>query len=509
VRPASLALVAFCVFALLGAGDAAAQGADLTITKTDSADPVSVGQAFTYTLTVENLGDDADGADGVSAHDSLPASLNVLSVPAECSLVGHELNCDLNAMATGAVRVVVVGVRATQSGTLSNTAEVSLTVPFDPDTANNSDTEATTVKANSTPALPPNAGCPIGNSGVVCVANAKGGLDITGTPGKDEIVGSEGPDVISAGGGNDRVDGRGGGDVIGGGRGNDRLRGGSGADSLFGESGDDKLYLYDPGQDRGDCGSGNDLAAPTGGVSDLLLLPETVDVIAPNCETVPLKRGGRFAAVTIKAWGPGKTLVGGPGIDVLTPYFNEAAFQVFLKLIAKLVPATSDGDDVGSLKEENERKERIHQNLMKAQETIAATLQLFSGPSCVFCLARATTTGFVPRPHAARRRAGLRQLGRGGNDILLGGPGNDRQSGGRGSDVQLGGRGNDRMRGGPGADVMAGQRGNDSILASDGRLDFVSCGPGRDRVVADRVDLVERNCEKVRRAGSRSRRAPG
>jgi hypothetical protein len=37
------------------------------------------------------------------------------------------------------------------------------------------------------------------------------------------------------------------------------------------------------------------------------------------------------------------------------------------------------------------------------------------------------------------------------------------------------------------------------IFARDGNLDRISCGPGRDRVVADHKDRVNRNCERVRR----------
>ena len=55
-----------------------------------------------------------------------------------------------------------------------------------------------------------------------------------------------------------------------------------------------------------------------------------------------------------------------------------------------------------------------------------------------------------------------------------------------------GGRFYDRLDGGPGDDL---------ILARDGfPRDRVSCGPGRDRVVADRGDLVATDCETVARA---------
>ncbi len=98
--------------------------------------------------------------------------------------------------------------------------------------------------------------------------------------------------------------------------------------------------------------------------------------------------------------------------------------------------------------------------------------------------------------------------GRGGNDRLNGGPGNDllsgdaghdRLNGGAGDDTLLGGGGRDIITGGAGSDVIAGGNGNDTIRARDGVPDRITCGPGRDRVTADKVDDVARDCEVVRR----------
>jgi Ca2+-binding RTX toxin-like protein len=80
------------------------------------------------------------------------------------------------------------------------------------------------------------------------------------------------------------------------------------------------------------------------------------------------------------------------------------------------------------------------------------------------------------------------------NDILV------RQDGGPGNDLMIGRYGNDRLTGGPGADRMSGGSGNDYLNARDGERDSVRCGDGRkDRVVADRVDSVARDCERVTR----------
>jgi Ca2+-binding RTX toxin-like protein len=85
-------------------------------------------------------------------------------------------------------------------------------------------------------------------------------------------------------------------------------------------------------------------------------------------------------------------------------------------------------------------------------------------------------------------------FGGAGDDLLSGGPGADELQGDGGADVLLGGSGNDRVTGGGGADVVRAGAGADVVGAADGRRDVVDCGPGRDRVTADRSDRL-RGCE--------------
>lgn len=85
-----------------------------------------------------------------------------------------------------------------------------------------------------------------------------------------------------------------------------------------------------------------------------------------------------------------------------------------------------------------------------------------------------------------------------GKDRVFGNSGNDRVAGGRGDDRVGGNSGSDRIDGGRGADLVTGGSGNDRISVRDGRRDRVNCGPGRDRVRADRRDRLRR-CERVRR----------
>ena len=97
--------------------------------------------------------------------------------------------------------------------------------------------------------------------------------------------------------------------------------------------------------------------------------------------------------------------------------------------------------------------------------------------------------------------------GDGGDDTLSGGDGRDRLFGGAGNDRVLGGAKGDELRGdtgtdqlfpGTGRDRVWGGAGNDVISARDGSRDVIDCGPGLDRVTADRRDRL-RGCERVSR----------
>lgn len=101
-----------------------------------------------------------------------------------------------------------------------------------------------------------------------------------------------------------------------------------------------------------------------------------------------------------------------------------------------------------------------------------------------------------------------RVLGSAGNDVISGGPGDDQLfsdagspygrsvEGLSGKDVVAGGSGNDRIVGGFNPDRIKAGTGDDRISAFDRSSDVVDCGPGRDRVVANRRDVLE-GCERV------------
>ena len=86
-----------------------------------------------------------------------------------------------------------------------------------------------------------------------------------------------------------------------------------------------------------------------------------------------------------------------------------------------------------------------------------------------------------------------------GRDIMRGLGGNDRLFGRGGADRLFGGLGSDRLVGGTGRDTIEGGPGNDLVESRDGARDVIRCGPGRDTVVADRLDWISRDCERSRR----------
>jgi Ca2+-binding RTX toxin-like protein len=88
-------------------------------------------------------------------------------------------------------------------------------------------------------------------------------------------------------------------------------------------------------------------------------------------------------------------------------------------------------------------------------------------------------------------------VGDAGDDDVTGGSGNDELIGYTGNDELSGGKGDDGIFDGTGRDTLVGGPGNDRISSRDTNRDKVSCGTGRDIVIADRYDMVARDCEWV------------
>ena len=118
--------------------------ADVSVTKTDSADPVSTGSQLTYTLAVTNHGPAV--AQGVTVTDALPAGVtfgSASSTAGSCS-GSATVTCTIGSLGANAVATVTIVVVPQVTGTLTNTATVA-TTSTDPDALDNSSSAQTTV----------------------------------------------------------------------------------------------------------------------------------------------------------------------------------------------------------------------------------------------------------------------------------------------------------------------------------------------------------------------------
>ena len=268
------------LFALLAGASSGAPTpggtADLSLTKSDSPDPVSVGAPLTYTIQVTNNG--PDDAGNVVVTDNLPNTVTFVSAVSSQGSCGVSANkrkvtCSLGTVAVPvapaynptAATVTIHVLAPSKTGSISNTASVDRDQK-DPKKGNNSARTSTRVVGPPTPSCRGNRATIVG-TGLADVLGGTAGNDVIfAGAGNDQIFSGGGRDLVCAGTGADlansgarsdtvlagpgpdRVLGRGGGDELRGGRGRDRIRGGRGADLLAGGRGID-LCFGGPGPD--------------------------------------------------------------------------------------------------------------------------------------------------------------------------------------------------------------------------------------------------------------------
>lgn len=103
---------------------------DLSITKSVDANPATVGEEFSYTITIANNGEGP--SDFVRLVDAIPAGLSLLSISPQQLCSGIEtVNCDLGRLDPGASRIVSLTVVADEGteGSVVNTACVEELIP--------------------------------------------------------------------------------------------------------------------------------------------------------------------------------------------------------------------------------------------------------------------------------------------------------------------------------------------------------------------------------------------
>jgi uncharacterized repeat protein (TIGR01451 family) len=124
--------------------------ADLSIAKTDTPDPVTIGSNVTYTLTITNNG--VAVAQNVTVTDNLPSSITFVSCNSTgggvCGGSGNNRNVTFSSLASGSSATITLVVTADGpvGTTISNTATISSATP-DSNAGNNSSTATTLVQA--------------------------------------------------------------------------------------------------------------------------------------------------------------------------------------------------------------------------------------------------------------------------------------------------------------------------------------------------------------------------
>ena len=124
--------------------------ADISMSKTASADSVKPGETVTWTFIVQNLG--PLDANPVTLEDELPAGLTIVSVPDGCEVSGTNLSCNLGALDPDDSRTLSLTVRPGPSfagQAVVNTASASSPRP-DPNSANQTDTSSVEVSSDRT-----------------------------------------------------------------------------------------------------------------------------------------------------------------------------------------------------------------------------------------------------------------------------------------------------------------------------------------------------------------------
>jgi uncharacterized repeat protein (TIGR01451 family) len=255
-RRVAVVLAAGAVLGLLvfvlgspGAGATPTVSANLSVTKSDSPDPIETGELLTYTIEVENRGPDA--ATNVVITDDLPGAVDFVSadvtpgVQASCERKSGKVICSFPAVANGATATATIKVRVTKKrGSFVNAASVTSDVP-DPAAGNNLATATTTVKQPPEPPKPRKCGgraaTIVGTSDNDALVGTAGADVIVTLRGNDTVLSRRGSDVVCTGPGFDGVKAGRGADTVHGGPARDRIRGKRGSDHLLGQGGPDKL----------------------------------------------------------------------------------------------------------------------------------------------------------------------------------------------------------------------------------------------------------------------------
>ena len=122
-------------------------GTDLSITMTDSPDPIEADSNVTYTITVTNAG--PDPARTAMVQDDLPSTVAFVSAsPSQgtCSMANRQVTCDLGTINSGGQARVTIVATPVQPGSIGNYAQTWAPYDPDPDPTDNGAVVSTTVR---------------------------------------------------------------------------------------------------------------------------------------------------------------------------------------------------------------------------------------------------------------------------------------------------------------------------------------------------------------------------
>jgi uncharacterized repeat protein (TIGR01451 family) len=206
--------------------------ADVSVSVTDTPDPVNTDSPMSYSINVSNTG--PSPATNVVLTHTLPSGVTGSGVPSQGSCTGTSvISCNLGTLTND------------QGATVTVTATPNAEALFDPTsstTFNVNISASTTVSAAETDLVPANNSATTGtNVRLACLGQpvTKRGTSGNNGTSSNRFAGTSGADVIHTLSGNDWIDGKGGNDTLCGGIGNDNLKGSGGADTLSGGSGTD------------------------------------------------------------------------------------------------------------------------------------------------------------------------------------------------------------------------------------------------------------------------------
>ncbi len=334
------------------------------------------------------------------------------------------------------------------------------------------------------------------------ITGSNRGEVMTGGAFNDAIYGGNGGDTLSGEAGDDMLYGRAGIDTLNGGEGDDRLDGGAGADLMTGGTGNDR-YFVDNAADQvfENVGEGTDTVYTK--VNYTLVAGQEVEVLWANAGSTGLMLGGNEfdnrlvgragndgldgaagndrldgndGDDTLDGGDGDDQLFGGTGSDILDGGIGDD------RLDGGVGADTMTGGAGNDLFYVDNAGDQVHEAVGGGTDAVYASVgySLASGEEIESLRANAGSTGLTLGGNEFDNTV----FGATGNDVLMGGAGQDKLYGRDGADTLSGGAGNDRLEGDAGADVFLFDSEFQSVVNIDTVADFEI---GIDRIHLDQT----------------------